>query len=122
AGWSATRAGVALLPTTAIMLVLSARSGALAQRIGPRLQLTVGPLLTGAGLLVLARVGPDPSCVGDVLPGAVVLGLGLVTFVAPLTATVMAAADPAHVCVASGVNNAIARAAGLAALALVPVV
>lgn len=121
-GWSALQAGVALLPATALMLVLSAASGSLAQRIGPRLQLTVGPLLAGAGLLLLARIGPDASWAADVLPGGVVFGLGLVTFVAPLTATVMAAADPDHVSVASGVNNAIARAASLAALAVIPVI
>lgn len=120
-GWSALQAGVALLPTTILMLLLSARSGSLTQRIGPRLQLTVGPLLAAAGLLLLARIGPHASWAADVLPGSVVFGLGLVTFVAPLTATVMATADPAHVSVASGVNNAIARAAALAALALIPV-
>ncbi len=119
--WSAFDAGVALLPATLLMLVLSAPSGALAQRIGPRLQLTVGPPLAGAGLLLLTRIGPHASWLADVLPGAIVFGLGLVTFVAPLTATVMAAADPDHVSVASGVNNAIARAAGLAALAVIPV-
>jgi EmrB/QacA subfamily drug resistance transporter len=121
-GWSALQAGVALLPATALMLLLSASSGALAQRIGPRLQLTAGPLLAAAGLLLLARIGEHASWVTDVLPGAVVFGLGLVTFVAPLTATVMAAADPNHVSVASGVNNAIARAASLSALAVIPVI
>lgn len=120
AGWSALQAGVALLPVTVLMLVFSAASGSLAQMIGPRLQLTVGPLLAGAGLLLLARIGPGASWASDVLPGAVVFGLGLVTFVAPLTATVMAASDPDHVSVASGVNNALARAASLAALALIP--
>jgi EmrB/QacA subfamily drug resistance transporter len=122
AGWSATRAGTALLPATLLMLMFSARSGAFAQRIGPRLQLTVGPLLAGAGLLLLARIGPDASWFRDVLPGAVVFGLGLVTFVAPLTSTVMGSVDPDHVSVASGVNNAIARTASLAALAVVPVI
>jgi EmrB/QacA subfamily drug resistance transporter len=121
-GWSALQAGVALLPATVLMLLLSASSGALAQRIGPRLQLTVGPILAAAGLLLLARIGESASWVTDVLPGAVVFGLGLVTFVAPLTATVMAAADPNHVSVASGVNNAIARAASLSALAVIPVI
>jgi EmrB/QacA subfamily drug resistance transporter len=121
-GWSALQAGIALLPVTVLMLLLSPASGSLGQRIGPRLQLTVGPLLAGAGLLLLARVGPGASWLKDILPGAVVFGLGLVTFVAPLTATVMAAADPDHVSVASGVNNAVARAASLAALALVPVI
>ncbi|MEP7111736.1 MAG: DHA2 family efflux MFS transporter permease subunit [Ilumatobacteraceae bacterium] len=121
-GWSALQAGVALLPATGLMLLLSASSGALAQRIGPRLQLTVGPLIAAAGLVLLARIGENASWVTDVLPGAVVFGLGLVAFVAPLTATVMAAADPDHVSVASGVNNAIARAASLGALAVIPVV
>jgi len=122
AGWSALSAGIALLPATVLMAVLSAPSGALAQRIGPRLQLTVGPLLAAAGLLLLARIGSHPSWLTDVFPGAVVFGLGLVTFVAPLTATVMGAADPDHVSVASGVNNAIARSASLAALAVIPTI
>jgi len=121
-GWSALSAGTALLPGTFLMLAFAAKSGSLAQRIGPRLQLTVGPLLTGAGLLLLARIGPHASWTTDVLPGAVVFGFGLVTFVAPLTATVMGSVDPDHVSVASGVNNAVARTAGLAALAVVPVV
>ena len=122
AGWSALRAGTALMPATLLMLAFSSRSGALAQRIGPRLQLTVGPLLAAGGLLLLARVGSDASWALHVLPGAVVFGLGLVTFVAPLTATVMGSVDPDHVSVASGVNNAIARTASLAALAVIPVV
>jgi MFS family permease len=104
------------------MLLLSARSGALAQHIGPKIQLTVGPLVTAAGLLLLTRIGPSPHWATDVLPGALLLGCGLVIFVAPLTATVMAAADPDHVSTASGVNNAIARAASLGGLAVIPVV
>lgn len=122
AGWTALEAGIALLPTTVLMLVGSARSGALAQRIGPRLQLTAGPLFTAGGLLLLARIGPDATWAVDVLPGATVLGIGLVTFVAPLTATVMGRADPDQVSTASGVNNAIARTASLASLALIPVI
>jgi EmrB/QacA subfamily drug resistance transporter len=122
AGWSAVEAGIALLPATVLMLLLSARSGALAQRIGPRPQLTVGPLILAAGLVTLRRVGTDPSWIRDVLPGAAILGIGLVTFVAPLTATVMRAVDDDHVNVASGVNNAIARTASLAALAVIPVI
>lgn len=122
AGWDALGAGVAMLPATIIMLLLSAQSGALAQRIGPKVQLSVGPVLTAIGFLLLTRIGPSPHWASDVLPGAIVLGLGLVTFVAPLTATVMAAADPDHVSTASGVNNAIARAASLAGLAVIPVV
>ena len=104
------------------MLLGSARSGALAQRIGPRTQLTAGPLILAAGLLTLSRVGTDPSWIRDILPGATLFGLGLVTFVAPLTATVMGSVDADHVSVASGVNNAIARTATLTALAIIPVV
>jgi hypothetical protein len=79
-------------------------------------------LVVAVGLLMLSGIDEDASWVTDVLPGAVVFGLGLVTLVAPLTATVMAAADPDHVSVASGVNNAIARAANLTAIAVIPVV
>jgi EmrB/QacA subfamily drug resistance transporter len=122
AGWSALAAGTALLPATVLMLLGSARSGALAQRIGPRPQLTIGPLVLAAGLLLLSRIGPDPAWGRDVLPGAIVIGVGLVTFVAPLTSTVMGSVSPDHVSVASGVNNAIARTASLAALAVIPVV
>jgi EmrB/QacA subfamily drug resistance transporter len=122
AGWSALRAGVALLPTTVLMLVFSAKSGEIAQRIGPRLQLTVGPLMLAAGLLLLSRIGPDASWAPDVLPGSILLGLGLVTLVAPLTATVMGSVSPDQVSIASGVNNAIARTASLAALSVIPVI
>ena len=122
AGWSALESGSALLPATVLMLLGSARSGALAQRIGPRIQLTAGPLILAAGLLALSRIGTDPSWLRDVLPGATLLGVGLVTFVAPLTATVMGSVDADHVSVASGVNNAIARTATLTALAIIPVV
>ena len=122
ANWTALRAGSALLPATLLMFALSAASGSLAQSIGPRLQLTVGPLLTATGLLLLTRIGPGASWLTDVLPGATLYGLGLVTFVAPLTAAVMAAVGADHASIASGVNNAVARTASLAALALVPVV
>jgi EmrB/QacA subfamily drug resistance transporter len=121
-GWSARQAGSALLPATVFMLVFSARSGELAQRIGPRLQLTAGPLITSVGLLLLTRIGPDASWAPDVLPGAIIFGLGLVTFVAPLTATVMGSVNPDRVSIASGVNNAIARTSSLAALSVIPVV
>jgi MFS family permease len=122
AGWSALRAGIALLPTTVLMLLCSAKSGEIAQRIGPRLQLTVGPLLAAAGLLLLSRIGPDASWAPDVLPGSIVFGLGLATFVAPLTATVMSSVSLDEVSIASGVNNAVARTASLAALSVIPVV
>ncbi len=120
--WSGLSAGTALLPGTVLMFALSAQSGALAQRIGPRLQLTVGPLLAAGGLFLLTRIGPDASWLADVAPGSVLFGIGLVTFVAPLTATVMGSVGDDHVSVASGVNNAIARTASLAAVAVVPVV
>lgn len=120
--WSAFEAGTALLPATLLMLALSAPSGSLAQRIGPRPQLTIGPPIAAIGLLLLVRIDSNTSWINDVLPGAIVFGLGLVTFVAPLTATIMAAADPDHVSVASAVNNAIARAAALGAIALIPVI
>ncbi|GGS15362.1 MFS transporter [Streptomyces humidus] len=119
-GWSALGAGTALLPTTVLMLLLSARSGELATRIGPRIPLTVGPLLCAAGMLLMRRVGPDASYAGDVLPGVLVLGVGMVALVAPLTATVLASVDVSRAGIASGVNNAAARAAGLVAVAALP--
>ncbi|MFD8301579.1 MFS transporter [Streptomyces sp. NPDC059690] len=119
-GWSALAAGTALLPTTAMMLLFSARSGALADRIGPRIPLTVGPLLCAAGMLLMLRVGPGASYAADVLPALLVLGTGMVTLVAPLTATVLASVDTARAGLASGVNNAAARAAGLIAVAALP--
>ncbi|MFF4832579.1 MFS transporter [Streptomyces sp. NPDC001315] len=120
AGYSALGAGTALLPTTALMLLLSARSGELGERIGPRIPLTVGPLLCAAGMLLMLRVGPDASYIVDVLPALLVLGLGMVTLVAPLTATVLASVDTSRAGLASGVNNAAARAAGLVAVAALP--
>ncbi|MFC7306525.1 MFS transporter [Streptomyces monticola] len=121
AGYSALAAGTALLPTTVLMLFLSARSGELAQRIGPRLPLTVGPLLCAAGMLLMLRVdGAHTSYAADVLPAVSVLGLGMVTLVAPLTATVLASVDTARAGLASGVNNAAARAAGLITVAALP--
>jgi EmrB/QacA subfamily drug resistance transporter len=113
-------AGSALFPVTVVMLLLSARAGALAQRIGPRLPMTVGPLIVTAGLLLMRRIVPGGHYVAQVLPAVVVFGLGLALTVAPLTATVLAAADERHAGIASGVNNAVARAAGLFAVALLP--
>jgi EmrB/QacA subfamily drug resistance transporter len=119
-GYSPVAAGAASLPVTAIMLALSSRAGALAQRIGPRLPLTIGPCLIGAGMLLMARIGPGASYLGAVLPAVVVFGLGLASTVAPVTATTLAAAPERHAGVASGVNNAVARTAGLLAVALLP--
>jgi EmrB/QacA subfamily drug resistance transporter len=119
-GFSPLEAGVSLLPATLLLLALSSRAGALAQRIGPRWMMTVGPLVTATGLLLATRIGPGASYVADVLPTVVLFGLGLAATVAPLTATVLASADVRHAGVASGVNNAVARAAGLLAVAGLP--
>jgi EmrB/QacA subfamily drug resistance transporter len=121
-GYSPLEAGLALFPVTILMLTLSARTGALAARIGPRLPLTLGPVLAGTGLLVLSRVDAGSHWMTAVLPGAVVFGVGLSLTVAPLTATVLAAVEDRHAGVASGVNNAVARAAGLVAVAVLPAV
>ena len=121
-GFSPLLSGAALLPVTAIMLVLSARAGALAGRIGPRLPMSLGPVVASLGVLLLLRIGRHASYVADVLPAMVVFGLGLSLFVAPLTTTVLAAAPVRHAGVASGVNNAVARAAGLLAVAVLPVI
>src|SRR6266542_1612124 len=109
-GYTALQAGVALLPITAIMLAFSARSGALAARIGPRLQMSVGPVVVGIGMALFVRVGPGAGYLTEVLPAVVVLGLGLATTVAPLTATVLAAVSARHAGMASAVNNDVARA------------
>ncbi|WP_433788255.1 MFS transporter [Actinomycetospora sp. CA-101289] len=122
AGFSPLAAGTAMLPITVIMLLLSARSGRLAQRIGPRWPMTVGLLLAATAMLWLGRIGPGASYLVDVLPPVTLFGLGLAGTVAPLTATVLDAADDRHAGIASGVNNAIARAAGLLAVALIPAV
>ena len=118
--YSPLAAGGSLLPVTVIMLTLSSRSGALAQRTGPRLPLSIGPVVIGAGLGLLARVEPGRSYAATVLPALVVFGLGLAVTVAPLTATVLAAAETRRAGVASAVNNAVARTAGLLAVAAVP--
>jgi EmrB/QacA subfamily drug resistance transporter len=120
AGFSPLGAGVATLPITVIMLVLSARAGRLASRIGPRIPMTVGLVTAACGMLLLLRVDVGASYWFDVLPAVLVFGLGLSATVAPLTATVLDAADDRHAGVASGVNNAVARAAGLLAVAVIP--
>ncbi|MFI0450394.1 MFS transporter [Actinomadura sp. 6N118] len=119
-GFEPIAAGTALLPVTVLMLLLSSRAGGLAQRIGPRLPMTAGLVVAAAGMLMASRVGQDASYVRDVLPAVVVFGLGLAAMVAPLTATVLASADVRHAGVASGTNNAVARAAGLLAVAAIP--
>jgi EmrB/QacA subfamily drug resistance transporter len=120
-GYSALEAGVAMLPITFVMLLLSARAGQLAQRIGPRWPMTLGPLVCAVGVLMMRTITGGAGYVAHVLPPVTVFGLGLSLLVAPLTATVLAAADERHAGVASGVNNAVARAAGLIAVAALPV-
>jgi len=117
-GWSALGAGFVLLPVTVLMFLLSSRFGALADRIGPRPLMGAGPIVAGTGLLLLLRIDQDPSYVTELLPGVALFGLGLAMTVAPLTATVLAAGVQ-HAGVASGVNNAVARVAGLIAIAVV---
>ncbi|WP_224283454.1 MFS transporter [Streptomyces sp. LS1784] len=119
-GFSPLVSGFALVPITVLMLALSARAGRLGKRIGPRIPLTVGPMLCAAGVLLMLRIGPDSSYWADVLPAVTVMGCGMTVLVAPLTATVLAAVDVRHAGIASGVNNAAARAAGLLAVAALP--
>ncbi len=120
AGFTALAGGLALLPITVLMLLLSARSGALAQRTGPRLPMTVGPLVCAVALIWLSMVGPGAAYLVDVLPPVIVFGLGLSLLVAPLTATALGALDDSRAGIASGVNNAVARAAGLLSVAVLP--
>lgn len=120
AGYSALRAGASLLPFTILMFLFSARAGALAQRIGPRIPMTIGPMVTAVGLLLLANVDGNASYVSDVLPGVLVLGAGMTMTVAPLTAAVLGAAEDRHAGVASAINNAVARLGSLLAIAVIP--
>jgi predicted MFS family arabinose efflux permease len=120
AGFSPIQAGLSLLPSTVLLLLLSSRAGGWAQRYGPRWLMTGGLVIAAIGLLLLVRIGPHASYVADVLPAVVLFGLGLSLTVAPLTATVLASADDRHAGIASGVNNATARAAGLLAVAGLP--
>ena len=119
-GYTALQAGISLLPVTVIMLVLSARSGALAARIGPRLQMSIGPVIIAAGLALFARIDYSGNYLTEVLPAVLVFGLGLAINVAPLTATVLAAVPAEHAGMASAVNNDVARAASLIAVAVLP--
>jgi EmrB/QacA subfamily drug resistance transporter len=121
-GYSPIAAGAASLPVTALMLLFSARSGALAQSIGARIPLTVGPIVIAVGLLLMLRIDPGDSYVTSVLPAVIVFGLGLTLVVSPVTATVLAAADSRHSGIASGINNAVARVAGLLAVAVLPLI
>lgn len=117
AGYTPFQAGLATTPVSVLLFLLSARFGALAQTIGPRLPMGVGPLIAGAGLLLLLRVGADGDYLASVLPALVPFGLGLAMTVAPLTTTVLNSVEERRAGIASGVNNAVSRVAGLLAIA-----
>jgi EmrB/QacA subfamily drug resistance transporter len=120
AGYSALEAGAATIPTTVVLFLFAKRFGALADRYGPRLFMAAGPLVSAAGVLyLLMRVDRTPGFVSDVLPGTTIFALGLAVVVAPLTAAILADADESDAGIASGVNNAVARVAGLLATAAV---
>jgi EmrB/QacA subfamily drug resistance transporter len=120
-GYPAATAGAAMLPSILLITLLSPRAGALATRIGPRLPMTIGPLITSAGALWLTGVNGSAPYWIEVLPGSLLQGLGMATTVAPLTATVLGAAPDTLAGIASGVNNAVARAGQLLAVAALPV-
>ncbi|MEU6791501.1 MFS transporter [Nonomuraea wenchangensis] len=119
-GFSPIAAGLAMLPTTILMLLLSAKAGDVAKRYGPRWPMTIGILLAGAGFVAMSTIGFGASYPLQVLPAVTVFGLGLSAAVAPLTATVLATVDERYAGTASGVNNAVARTGGLLAVAAVP--
>lgn len=120
AGYSPLAAGASLVPMTIVMLLLSSRAGRLARRIGPRLPMTGGPIVAACGLALLTRVDATSDYVSTVLPGVLLFALGLSLTVAPLTSTVLAAGGEEHAGVSSAVNNAVARTAGLIAVAVIP--
>jgi EmrB/QacA subfamily drug resistance transporter len=119
AGYSPLRAGLALLPVTVIMFATSREVGRLSTRYGPRFFMGAGPLIAAAGLLMLVRIRPDCSYVRDLLPPILIFGVGLTLTVAPLTATVLADASGGDAGIASAVNNAVSRVAGLLGIAFV---
>lgn len=119
-GWSPLEAGAALAPVTVLMLALSSRAGDLAQRIGPRVPLALGPFVVAAGMVLMARVGPGDTYLTSVFPAAAVFGVGLAATVAPVTATALGTVPDERSGAASGVNNAVARSGQLLAVAAVP--
>jgi MFS family permease len=119
-GYSALEAGAALVPFTILMLLLSPAAGQFGQRVGARVPMTIGPLVAGVGLLLFSTIGPGDRYVTSVFPAVVVFGLGMTFTVAPLTAAVLGSVSDAMAGVASGVNNAVARLAGLLAVAALP--
>lgn len=119
-GYSPVTAGLATIPITLLMLGLSAWAGRWAQDNGPRIPMTVGPLVAAAGVMLMQRIGPDASYFLDVLPAVFVFGLGLSALVAPLTGAVLRSVPSDEAGIASGVNNAVARTAQLLAVAALP--
>jgi EmrB/QacA subfamily drug resistance transporter len=117
-GYSPLAAGLATTPISVLMFFLSPRFGRIASGTGPRMPMSVGPIVGGIGLLMMMRIGPDTSYLVDVLPGLLVFGVGLSATVAPLTATVLDSVDEHRVGIASGVNNGVSRVAGLLAIAV----
>ena len=117
-GYTPLEAGLATTPISLCLFLLSPRFGKLASGVGPRLPMTVGPILAGVGMLLFIRVGTDASYGADVLPAVLMFGLGLSMTVAPLTATVLDSVSPRRVGIASGINNGVSRVAGLLAIAV----
>lgn len=122
AGWPATLAGLAALPVTIILMLLSTVFGSLAGRYGPRLFMTVGPIIAGFGHLLMLTVSDDLNYWTQLLPGIVLFGLGLSITVAPLTSAILGSIDETQAGIASAVNNAVARVAGLIAIAALGVI
>ena len=118
AGYSPIGAGLATTPVSLVMFVLSPRFGKMSTGIGPRVPMSIGPIVGGIGLLLLMRVGSDPNYLTEVLPAILVFGLGLSATVAPLTATALNSVEERHVGIASGINNGVSRVAGLLAIAI----
>jgi len=118
-GYSALQAGFALMPSTIVMFTLSKYAGRLADRFGPRLFMGLGPLIAAVGLALMLRLDASVDYFSDLLPALLIFSIGLACTVAPLTATVLSDADASDAGIASGVNNAIARVAGLLAIAAV---
>jgi EmrB/QacA subfamily drug resistance transporter len=118
AGYSPIGAGLATTPVSLVMFVLSPRFGKMSTGIGPRVPMSIGPIIGGIGLLLMMRVGSDPNYLTEVLPAILVFGLGLSATVAPLTATALNSVEERHVGIASGINNGVSRVAGLLAIAI----
>jgi EmrB/QacA subfamily drug resistance transporter len=122
AGYSATAAGLAMLPVTVVSIMLSSYFGALAGRFGPRAFMGLGPIIGGAGYLLMLGIGADADYVTEVLPGVLLFAIGLTATVAPLTSAILGAIPAARSGIGSAINNAVSRIAGLVAIALLGVI